>query len=208
MPEDAPPKVEAAEAKAARKAASRAASQASAQPSLAGSRAEQGQPEVSSMAQADEPAAPGQEAGAELDGYVLLAAAAPLDELTPVSRQPSPRRLRTPKSHAAAEEEAGTPAPSIPVPQDSSPHLGESPGLGGVGAAANSGAAATTPRSYSFRPSTLKKSRQSLGGTPLHKENSASAAGRGRMPQASLSPTEQSIRLSLRRSARKSRGAT
>ncbi|KAL4422795.1 hypothetical protein ABPG75_008992 [Micractinium tetrahymenae] len=193
MAEDAPPKVEAAEAKAARKAASQAASQASAEPSAAGGRAEHGQPEVCSTARADEGAA-------EQGGQGAPAAATPAEELTPVGRQLSLRRLRTPKTQAgAAAGEAATPAPGIPVPQDSSPQLAESPGFGGIGAAANSAAANATPRSYSFRPSTLKKTRQSLGGTPLHKENSGT-------PPAALSPTEQSIRSSLRRSARKSRG--
>ncbi|PRW32975.1 hypothetical protein C2E21_8057 [Chlorella sorokiniana] len=232
MPEDAPPKQEAAEAKAARKAARQADSQVSAgEPSLAdmvgSSAAEDGQAEVSSAASSRrystrsaaraEPA--GEEQQDEPAGAATTAAAATPEAGTAAGRRMSLRHLRTPKQQAhmeGAENEACTPAAptaaDTPVAQDASPQLAESPIYAHPAEAAAAAAEAATPgkRAYSLRASTVQKTRQSLG-TPLQPANTPPGAAsgkkerRGGKPQ--LSPTEQGIRASLRRSARKSRGA-
>ncbi len=229
MSEDAPPKQEAAEAKAARKAARQADSQVSAEPSLAdmarSSAAEQGQAKVSSAApsrrystrsaaRAEDGVEQPQEEPAEA-AAATTAAATPEASLV-AGRRMSLRRLRTPMQQAhleGAENEGCTPsaptAADTPVAQDASPQLAESPIYSH---AAEAAAEAATPgeRAYSLRPSTVQKTRQSLG-TPLQPANTPSGAAsgkkerRGSKPQ--LSPTEQGIRASLRRSARKSRGA-
>lgn len=229
MPEDAPPKQEAAEAKAARKAARQGDSQVSAgEPSLADMAADEGQPEVSS-------AAPGrhystrsaarveaaeqeqQEQQDEPAEAATAAATAATPETAPAAgRRMSLRRLRTSMQQAhmvGAENEGCTPAAptaaDTPVAQDASPQLAESP-IYSRAAEAAAAAEAATPceRAYSLRPSTMQKTRQSLG-TPLQPTNTPAGAAsgkkerRGSKPQ--LSPTEQGIRASLRRSARKSR---
>lgn len=222
MPEDAQPKLEAAEAKQARKAASCAASQATSEPSLAGgvaATAEVGQPEVSNMA-------PAGAMEAEQEQAVQMAAAAaasstPTAEPAASNRRMSLRRLRTPQQQAtpATPGEAVTPKQAqampvadMPVEQDASPQLGESPGL-----APGAGPAEAPRRSYSLRPSTLKKkARQSIatpkaaaaegGARGQAVEGGAQEQGQGRgTPPPQLSPTEQGIRASLRRSARKSK---
>ena len=236
MAEDAPPKQEAVEAKAARKAARKAESQVSGEPSLAdmagSSAAEEGQAEVSSAApnrRYSTRSAAQAEAGAEQqqqqqqqdepgDAAAAAAAATPEADLAS-GRRMSLRRLRTPMQHAhmeGAENEGCTPAAptaaDTPVAQDASPQLAESPIYAPAAEAAVVAEAATPGgRTYSLRPSTVQKTRQSLG-TPLQPANTPSSAAsgkkerRGGKPQ--LSPTEQGIRASLRRSARKSHGAS
>ena len=233
MAEDAPPKQEAVEAKAARKAARQAESQVSGEPSLAdmagSSAAEEGQAEVSSAApnrRYSTRSAARAEAGAEqqqqqdepADAAAAAAAATPEADLAR-GRRMSLRRLRTPMQHAhmeGAENEGCTPAAptaaDTPVAQDASPQLAESPIYAPAAEAAVVAEAATPGgRTYSLRPSTVQKTRQSLG-TPLQPANTPSSAAsgkkerRGGKPQ--LSPTEQGIRASLRRSARKSHGAS
>lgn len=213
MGEDAQPKQEEAEARAARKAAKAASSQVSAgEPSLAnmaaGAGEEQGQAEVSSAAPSRRYST--RSAAAAEEAQAADADASTTPQADPVAeRRMSLRRLRTPMqmAHSAADEEAATPQAPVPPPadtpvaQDASPQLAESPGFA---------AAAATPgdHAYSLRPSTLQKTRQSVG-TPLAPANATPAAGgRGKEPRGDkpqLSPTEQGIRASLRRSARKSK---
>lgn len=233
MAEDAPPMREAAEAKAARKAASNVArSQADA--ALESTGASEPAEEVSSAvtppggrrrystrsaARAGTvDAAQGQQQEAQQE----RAAAATPEMPAVADRRLSLRRLRTPMqmAHSAAAQAAaaGTPqgqqlpAAGVPVAQDASPQLTESPSALAAAAAA---AGART-----LRPSTLKKARQSVG-TPLpagnensSKNKTPEAGGGGKEGRRSatpqLSPTEQGIRSALRRSARKARtdGAT
>lgn len=222
MPDDAPPKQEAAEARAARKAASRAHSQAGEEPSLAGmdAVAAEGHPEVSSAPPPSQQrrystrsavcgTAAGEEEGehpAPAAGPSALPAATP--EPAPLAeRRMSLRRLRTPMQMAhlpAADENAATPAAALPVAQDASPQLAESPSCMAADAAASGGPA------YAFRSSTLK-ARQSVG-TPLAggavaTPTAGAASGKKGRQGPQLSPTEQGIRASLRRSARKSKGS-
>jgi hypothetical protein len=229
MSEDAQPKREAAEAKAARQAASRASSQV-AEPSPAAEGAEQS--EVTSSRRYSTRGASGAgvaEGGVEEQGTQaasVAAATTPLAADPADSRRFSLRRLRTPMqmahsaaAAAAAAGEAATPqqlpvlqGDDLPVEQDGSPQLRESPSF------------AATPLTgsgrYSLRASTLKKTRQgSLGSSPMAGASAGAAllaaegstlAGslarkeRQRAASPQLSPTEQGIRAVLRRSARKS----
>lgn len=221
MADDAPPKQEAAEARAARKAASRASSQAAGEPSLAGDQAAaaaDAQPEVSSAPPASEQrrhstrSVPREleaasEPAAQTAGPSARLAATP-EVAPPSSRRMSLRHLRTPMQMAhmgAADENAATPAANAPVAQDASPQLAESPSC----VAAAAAAAASGGRAYGFRSSTLK-ARQSVG-TPLAggavaTPTAGAASGKKGRQGPQLSPTEQGIRASLRRSARKSKG--
>ena len=230
MSEDAQPKREAAEAKAARQAASRASSQV-AEPSLAAEEEEQA--EVSSRRYSTRGAAGA--AGAEGAGAEQGSQAAPLaSTTTPLAADPadsrrfSLRRLRTPMqmahsaaAAAAAAGDAVTPqqlpvlrGDDLPVEQDGSPQLRESPSF------------AATPLTgggrYSLRASTVKKTRQgSLASSPMAGAGAGAGAAllaaegstlasslarkeRQRAASPQLSPTEQGIRAVLRRSARKS----
>lgn len=206
MPDSAQPKVEEAEAKAARKAASQAT-----EPSLAGTPAAGVQrPEVSSAAasrrystrSAARAAGAGTQDG-QMQGEAEVASI-PGAEVQPVldGRRLSLRRLRTPlqQAHTWAAGEAATPQATVlaadtPVAQDASPSFAEN----------------GADRSYSLRASTVKKRKG--GSTPAAAVTPAtSGAGAGKeqratpSPPPQLSPTEQGIRASLRRSARKSQG--
>ena len=168
-------------------------------------------------------APPGSEAGTPMDAAEAVAEAeqpaAPAPAPPTSGHQYSLRRasIRTPQPQPAAaaspspmsgQRRPATPAPVL-IAQDTSPKLQDgTDGLPG------------SSRSYNLRPSTVKKARHSLTPAPRPAATPAAAGSAGglssgapgsrggAMPEAGggmqLSPTEQAIRSSLRRSACKS----
>lgn len=216
MRDDAPPKREEAQTKAAKRAASRATSQAS----LAAGDGDREQAEPSST--------PAAARRYSTRGAAGRAEAQELGTPTPEAQPEeehrfSLRRLRTLLPHSGRGGAGGpdspqaVPAADAPVAQDASPQLSESPSFAGTaGTAAHAGfgdGAGGTRRPYSLRASTLKKARRgeapsTPAAPPPHAAtDAAQAAGSGgkqEPPQLNLSPTEQGIRATLRRSSRKS----
>lgn len=216
MADDAQPKLEAAEAKAARKAAQQACSQVS-EPSLANMAStpaaeEAGQAEVSSVAPSrrystrsagcGEAAVAAQEVQQQQAPAQAAAEAATTPAAEPVTLRMSLRHLRTPPQQAHTEASGA----DTPVAQDGQPQMADSPGFAAAGTTPFAETAATPSGRYSLRASTVK-GRQSVG-TPLAPANTPKATpASGKVEgKPQLSPTEQGIRASLRRSARKSRG--
>ena len=222
MDEEAAPKKEAAEAKAAKMAASKAASAAQAGGSPAGTK----QPEVNSTpVAASAPMSTQAATGGRRYSTrsAVKAGTAKMEEEEGEEGSAHDRRLvgqhiPTPLTLAVPDEVAATPASASlgatgpVVPQDASPKLTESPTFEAPTAAAHS---------YSLRTSTLRKSLAAAERTPLAASFAANISAQGQqmgghgkasrvsMAAAStikLSPTEQGIRSSLRRSARKSTG--
>jgi hypothetical protein len=216
MRDDAPPKREEAQTKAAKRAASRATSQAS----LAAGDGDREQAEQSST--------PAAARRYSTRGAAGRAEAQELGTPTPEAQPEeehrfSLRRLRTLLPHSGRGGAGGPdspqalPAADAPVAQDASPQLSESPSFASTaGTAAHAGfgdGAGGTSRPYSLRASTLKKARRgeapsTPAAPPPHAAtDAAQAAGSGgkqEPPQLNLSPTEQGIRATLRRSSRKS----
>ena len=212
---DATPLVEAAEAKAARQAARQTGGVGDAGlPEVASATPGTGRRYSTRGAARAESAAP--EALCAEDG-VAAAASTPTADMAITGTRLSLRQLRTPLSRAHAAAEPATPAADVPVAQDASPHLAESPSSFAAqasSAAAAAGTPAAAPRSgYSLRSSTAKKERRKLStpkGTPKAQDSSIQEQQQRRGNSATppqMSPTEQGIRASLRRSARKSRTA-